>query len=136
MNAPYTQWFCRVVWLGISANLLLSLPTIFAPRWVLETLGLRQTGDPLWTAFAALLLVLLSLFYIPGANDPHRYRFNAWLAVFSRLAGVIFFLILNPGIYPAFGFLDGVFFLVQLPLLLGLVKESPSRPDLEEASAA
>ena len=126
MNTPYTRWFRRAIWLGIAANAVLALPTVLAPEWVLATLGLRPTGDPVWTAFAALLLVLLSLFYIPGGNNPHRHRFTAWLAVFARLAGVIFFLILYPGIYPAFGILDAVFFLVQWPLLLKALKEPPA----------
>ena len=39
--------------------------------------------------FAALLLLLLSGYYIPGANDPYRYRFNALLAVLARAAGVV-----------------------------------------------
>ncbi|HEX2252280.1 MAG TPA: hypothetical protein VHQ65_03325 [Thermoanaerobaculia bacterium] len=124
----YSTWFRRAVWLGILADWALGIPTIFAPEWVLDTLGFRATGDPVWTAFAALLVVLLSLFYIPGASDPHRYRFNAWLAVFARVPGVIFFLLLYPGAYPAFGILDGVLFLVQLPLLLLALKEPPARP--------
>lgn len=111
-------WFRRAVWAGILADWLLGLPTIFAPEWVLSTLGVRQTLDPTWTAFAALLVVLLSLFYIPGANNPYRYRFNAWFAVLARPPGVIFFLFFMPGFYPAFGILDGVLFLVQFPLLL------------------
>src|SRR5262245_66526695 len=96
------RWFGRAVWLGILADWVLAVPTIFAPRWVLQTLGFRPTGDPVWTAFAALLVFLLSLFYIPAATNPARYRFNAWMTVFARPPGVVFFLILNPGHYPAF----------------------------------
>jgi hypothetical protein len=54
---------------------------------VLGILGLRATADPTWTAFAGLLVLLLSLFYIPGANQPHRFRFSAWLAVFAPPRG-------------------------------------------------
>jgi hypothetical protein len=128
----YTPWFRRAVWLGILADWALGIPTIFAPEWVLATLGFRPTGDSVWTAFSALLVVLLSLFYIPGAQQPHRYKLNAWFAVFARPPGVLYFLVLNPGFYPAFGILDGVLFLIQFPLLLLAMKEAPS-PDEAEA---
>jgi hypothetical protein len=130
MDNKYAKWFRRSVWLGILADWALGIPTIFAPEWVLDTLGFRPTGDPIWTAFAALLVVLLSLFYIPGANQPYRYKFNAWLAVFARPPGVIYFLFLHPGTYPAFGILDGTLFLIQLPLLLLTMKHQPAEQDL------
>ena len=51
------------------------------------------SNDPLiWPRFAALLLILLSAFYIPAAVDPSRYRASAWLAVLARFAGALFFL--------------------------------------------
>jgi membrane protein YdbS with pleckstrin-like domain len=83
----YARWFKRAVWLGIVADWVLAIPVIFAPQWVLGILGLRATADPTWTAFAGLLVLLLSLFYIPGANQPHRFRFSAWLAVFAPPRG-------------------------------------------------
>jgi len=95
----HAKWFCRAVWLGIIADWVLGIPTIFAPEWVLGVLGMRHTQDPTWTAFAGLLVFLLSLFYIPGATDPYRYRFNAWMAVLARPPGVLFFLLYMPGIY-------------------------------------
>ena len=118
-------WFRRAVWLGILADWALGIPTIFWPQEVLGLLGFRPTADPVWTAFSALLVVLLSLFYIPGAQKPYRYRLNAWLAVFARPPGVFFFLILNRGYYPAFGLLDGFLFLIQFPLLMATMRERP-----------
>lgn len=121
----YAVWFRRAVWLGIIVDWVLAIPVIFAPQWVLGLLGLRPTADPVWTAFAALLVFLLSLFYIPGANQPYRYRFNAWFAVFARPPGVIFFLILYPGLYPLFGIVDAVLFLLQFPLLWLTMRTPP-----------
>jgi len=118
-------WFRRAVWLGIVADWLLALPAIFAPEKLLDLLGFRATADPMWTAFGGLLVFLLSLFYIPGANQPYRYRFSAWFAVLARLPGVVFFLVLNPGLYPAFGFFDGGFFVLQFPLLLLVMRARP-----------
>jgi len=122
----HAKWFKWAVWIGILADWLLALPVIFAPEAVLDLLGLRATQDPIWTAFAALLVFLLSLFYIPGANKPYRYRLNAWFAVFARPPGVIFFLILYPDLYPPFGLLDGALFLIQFPLLLLTMRAEPA----------
>ena len=75
----------------------------------------------MWPRFSAQLVLLLTLFYIPGANDPFRYRANAWLAVFSRLAGVIFFtsltLFSSEREYWLFGAFDFAFLVPQFLLL-------------------
>ena len=66
----YEAWFSRAMWLGILANGLLAVPGICWPNPMLSLL--RQTPDldhPVWPAFASLLLVLLSIFYIPGARQ-------------------------------------------------------------------
>ena len=121
-------WFGRTVWLGILANLVLAVPAVFIPNEVLALVGQRPSQDLIWTSFAALLLILLSGFYIPAARDPYRYEFNAWLLVLARLAGVIFFLILYPGIYPLFGYLDLFFLLIQTPLLILTMRARPGQP--------
>ena len=130
MKIDFGTWFGRATWLGILANFVLAIPGIFWPN---ATLGLAgQTPDlehPVWPAFASLLLVLLSLFYIPGAIDPRRYKATAILSVLARMAGVTFFFGLWPGLYPAFGYLDLVFLLIQAPLLF-LTLRQPSQTDM------
>ncbi|MEM7534106.1 MAG: hypothetical protein AAF639_18130, partial [Chloroflexota bacterium] len=113
------------VWLGIIADWALGIPAIFVPNATLGMVGQRLSEDPVWTSFAALLLILLSLFYIPGANNPYRYTFNAWLAVFARPPGVLFFFVLNPGYYPIFGALDLTLFIIQAPLLFLTMRARP-----------
>jgi len=105
------------MWLGIVQDWLLGVPAIFAPEQTLRAVKQRPTGDPSWTAFAALLVVLLSFFYIPGAQDPYRYRRTAWLSVLARPPGVLFFLVLRPRVYPLFGIIDAILFSIQGPLL-------------------
>lgn len=127
----YAVWFRRIVWLGVIQDWAIGLPAIFAPNWLLELLHQRPTQDPVWTSFAGLLVVLLSLFYIPGANDPYRYTPNAVLATLSRPPGVIFFFFIYPNIYPAFGIIDLVLCLFQIPLLILTMLNNPkaSTPD-------
>lgn len=111
------MWFRRVVWLGIVANMGLAVPTLLAPERMIEFVGLPAATPLLWPRFAALLLILLSLFYMPAGIDPVRYRLVAWLTLVSRLAGVVFFVGFQPAEYHMFGYFDLVFLVPQALLL-------------------
>src|SRR5580692_11363883 len=117
----YATWFGRVVWVGILANFALALPTLFLPDEMLAMMSLPSASPSMWPSFAALLLILLSLFYIPAAN-PLRYRPVAWLAVLARLAGVTFFCVFHQD-YFLFGVFDFVFFVPESILLLLAIRE-------------
>src|SRR5687767_3291944 len=110
------RWFRRVMWLGIAANVALAIPTIAAPEQVVAFSQLPTVTPHLWVRFAGLLLILLSAFYAPAAVDPDRYRANAWLAVVSRLAGVVFFM--GEPVYRMFGLFDLVFLVPEAVLLV------------------
>ena len=107
------RWFKRVMWLGILANLALALPTIAAPDFMIDRVGLPTATPVLGVRFSGLLLVILSVFYTPAATDIDRYRIVAWFAIGSRAAGVLFFM--PQPTYRMFGLFDGVFL---IPLLL------------------
>ncbi len=122
------------MWLGIVQDWVLGVPALFAPERTLKAVRQRPTGDPTWTAFASLLVLLLSLSYIPGAQNPHHYRASAWISVLARPPGVLFFLVLRPRVYPLFGMIDGVLFCIQGPLLFLAMRERPG-PDAAPAAA-
>jgi hypothetical protein len=109
-----------VLWIGIAANLALAIPTLIAPARLMAMSGFPVATPLMWPRFSALLLVLLSLFYMPAGVDPNRYRPVAWLAVGSRLAGVIFFLVFQTAEYRMLGYFDLAFLVPELPLLLML----------------
>lgn len=109
-------WFRRVTWLGIVANILVSLISIAATSDVLVILDLPPANPLIWPRFGAFLLILLSFFYIPAAIDPVRFRFSAWLAIICRFGGVAFFAIAGGG-YIVFGLFDFAFGLPELILL-------------------
>ena len=123
---PYTIRFRWVVLIGVLVNLSFALPGIFIPNSVLSLAGGEPVIHTIWPAFASLLLVLLSLFYIPAALDPLRYTPFAWLAVLALLGGVIFFLFLRPGEYPLFGCIDLVFAVLEGPLLILALRAGPN----------
>jgi hypothetical protein len=116
-------WFRRVLWIGIIANLGLAIPTLLFPARMMMMTNLPPATPLLWPRFSALLLVLLSVFYMPAGIDPNRYRVVAWLAVGSRLAGVIFFVGFQAAEYHMLGYFDLVFFVPELALLSMLARE-------------
>jgi hypothetical protein len=111
------HWFSRVVWLGIVCNLALAVPTLVAPEQTMTLTSMPPASPLLWPQFSALLLILLSIFYIPAALDFDRYRITAWCTVGSRLAGIIFFVGFQPAAYHPLGYFDLVFFIPEAVLL-------------------
>jgi hypothetical protein len=87
----YARAFRITVRIGVLVNLALCGAALFAPDWFLSTAGFDPAYPNLWPRFAALLLILLSMAYLPGARDLDRYRANAVLSVLARVSGVIFF---------------------------------------------
>ena len=128
MNRATTAetWFRRVLWVGILANLLMAIPTLLATERMMALSGLPPASPIMWPRFAGLTLILLSVFYMPAGVDPNRYRSVAWLAVASRLAGVIFFLGFQSAEYHMLGYFDLAFFVPEVVLLLRLVSADAS----------
>jgi hypothetical protein len=120
-NTTPGRWFRRIMWVGIFANIALALPTLAAPAALIAMTGLPTATPDLWPRFAALLLVILSVFYMPAGLDIDRYRATAWFAVGSRLAGVMFFMF-EPQ-YRLFMYFDAVF-LIPLAILLTMAVRS------------
>ena len=119
------RWFRRVVWTGIAANIALALPTIAAPAQMIAMSGLPTATPDLWPRFAGVLLILLSVFYMPAAVDPDRHRATAWFTVVSRLTGVVFFAF-EPD-YLMLGLFDAIFLVPQAVLLTLAVRGEQRR---------
>jgi len=121
-------WFKRVLWIGILANFALAVPTLLVPARMVELTGIPPATPLLWVQFSALLLILLSIFYMPAGIDYVRYYATAWSAVGSRLAGVIFFVGFQSRQYHMFGYFDLVFLVPEAILLTMAVRQMAGNP--------
>ncbi|MGH2412141.1 MAG: hypothetical protein ACRDEA_00240 [Microcystaceae cyanobacterium] len=89
----YAKWFGRVVWIGIVVNLFFVIPLLFFPETLLNLLKMDVPTPIIWVRAAGLLLLEISILYIPGAQDPYRYKATAWMSIFvTRGGGSTFFL--------------------------------------------
>ena len=119
MKREYATWWGFAVALGIVANCVLAIPGMFWPNAVLELGGATPDLEhPIWPAAASMLLILLSIFYVPGAIDPDRYTATAWCSLLARASGATFFLVYWPHVLPLMGYIDLFFLIVETPLLI------------------
>ncbi len=135
-------WIARhalLVWLGIVLNLFFVIPLLFKPEWILGLFNL-PLNQLIWGRFSGLLLLIITVFYVPATIDLDRYRVFAWLAIFpSRSFGAMFFFLAvfvfgePPGfIVPIL--LDGSIGLITLFCLIKVTKlERAQRAVGEEA---
>jgi hypothetical protein len=126
----YIRWYAPAVWLGVVANVLgFVVPVLLAPGWLLSRLNLPYyPSSNVWLRDAALLLLFLSITYIPSAIDPLRYKVNAVVGAVGRLVFSLFWIwpVLFAGAPRGFlvvGALDGIIGLVQGVLLYKLLRE-------------
>jgi hypothetical protein len=92
MNS-YAKWFGRVVWLGIIVNMPFVIGAFFFPYPFCELFGMTPPDPIIWVRSSGMLLFIISIFYIPAALDPFRYRATAIMHIIpSRACGSTFFL--------------------------------------------
>jgi hypothetical protein len=126
----YLRWYAPAVWLGVLANILgFVVPVFLAPGWLLRRLHLPYMPyQDVWLRDAALLLLFLSITYLPSATDPLRYKVNAIVGAVGRLVFSLFWIwpVLFAGAPRGFlvvGALDGAIGLIQGVLLYRLLRE-------------
>lgn len=86
------KWFRVTIGVGFVVNLLFALLALFAPRLLEGVLNVGPTNTPHWLQNAGILLLIISMMYIPVIKDPFRYLFITYLAVAARFAAGILFL--------------------------------------------
>jgi hypothetical protein len=119
LENPAAQWFSRVAWLGIVFNLFFVAQGLFAPSMINIGLNLPAGLPTLWNQAHAMMVLALSIFYIPAAIAPLRNPGYSWLLALSRALAAIFWaakLSTVPGLL-SFLIADGAFAVVQGALL-------------------
>jgi hypothetical protein len=123
--------FAIVVCLGVVANWSFAVWAIFFdPHALLTRLALGDVDSVVWLYNYSILLMILSLFYLPAAYDPFRYRANAWLLIVGRLVPASTFFIgvalgFMPNGFLKLGLADATIGLVELVLLIRLFRRAP-----------
>lgn len=89
----YAKWYGQAVWIGIAFNMIFVIGLFFFPVHFLALLHIPPP-PAIWARTAGMFLAIISVFYIPGAIDPMRYRWTAIFAIVpSRALGATFFLV-------------------------------------------
>lgn len=88
------KWFRILVVFGFVTNMLLfALPAIFTPRLLESLFNVGTTNTVHWLQNVGILLVIISVMYIPAIHDPFRYLFISFLLVAARFSAGCLFLI-------------------------------------------
>ena len=129
-NSP-ARWFGRVVWLGILFNLFFIAMQVFAPDFINVGVGLEPGFPTVWNRAHGIMVLALSILYIPAACDPLRYPAYSWMLVVSRLAAAIVWawcLATGQGSFGPYLAMDGAFCVVQAVLLQAALPASQKLP--------
>ncbi len=86
------RWFRRFVAAGFVLNAAFFVPGLFAPRMLEGWADLGITNTVHWLQNVSLLLIIVSLLYVPVIRDPFRYLFVTFLVVGGRFAAGTLFL--------------------------------------------
>lgn len=126
--------FAIVVWAGVVANWAFAVWVVFfGAHTLLDRLGLGDVESTIWIYNYSVLLMILSLFYIPAAHDPFRYRANAWLLIVGRLVPASTFFIgvlleFMPRGFLGLGIGDSTFGITELILLVKVFRDEEPVP--------
>ena len=107
-GASALLWFQRIVWIGVIANVVITLTSIIFTEQVIALLQLDPATPLVWPRFGAFGILLLTGFYIPAGIDPVRSLFATVFTVICRFGGFVFFAVVG-GRYIAFGLFDLIF---------------------------
>ena len=97
----YLEWFRRFIWIGAIVNMGFAIPALLKPGLLNTMLGLPSQAFYPWMGNVGMLLVGVSLFYLPAGTQPNRWTIYSWLCVVSRIIAVLFWISLVRGVeYP------------------------------------
>lgn len=86
-------WFRISVAFGFAINMVFVIPALFAPRILESLIAVGTTNTLWWLQNVGILLLIISVMYIPAIKDPFRYLFISVLLVGARFSAAMLFLI-------------------------------------------
>jgi hypothetical protein len=113
----------RVTWFGIVLNCLFIFPLLLVPRFTLDLLGI-PLDQLIFARTAGMLLLWISIFYVPASTNLKKYRVYAWIAAFpTRFGGAAFFYVAvfvfgYPRGYVTIALVDSLIFVLWMIILL------------------
>ncbi len=113
-------WFSRIMWLGILFNLFFVLEQVLSPGSVNLATGLTPDFPMVWNQAHGVMVLALSILYIPAALSPLQFPAYSWLTVLSRLLAAIFWawcVQSGQGNFASYLYTDGGFCVVLAVLL-------------------
>jgi cytochrome c5 len=120
MKSRSQIWFSRIAWLGILLNLPFIGLQLFAPDFVNVAVGF-DPGFPLaWNRAHGVMVLALTILYIPAAVNPLLNPAYTWLIVLSRLIAALFWtwcIVTHQGAFASYLAMDGGLFVLQAALL-------------------
>ncbi|MFQ6021413.1 MAG: hypothetical protein ACE5NW_01720 [Acidiferrobacterales bacterium] len=87
------RWFRITVGLGFVGNMIFVLPALFAPRYLETLIEVGTTNTLHWLQNVGILLLIITIMYIPAIKDPFRYLFISYLLVAGRFSAGLLFLL-------------------------------------------
>ncbi|WP_299484688.1 hypothetical protein [Acaryochloris sp. IP29b_bin.137] len=91
---PYATWFTRTVYTGIAVNMIFVVLLLATPEFLFNLLHMTTPSPIIWARAAAILLLEISIIYVPVAQDPFRYPIISWMTIFvTRGGGASFFIL-------------------------------------------
>lgn len=85
--------FRIAVGLGFVVNMIFALPALFAPHFLQGFADFGISNTIWWLQNVGILLVIISVMYIPAIQDPFRYLFISYLLIAGRFAAGVLFLL-------------------------------------------
>ena len=86
------RWFRRLIGIGLVVNLLFALPALFVPRYLESNFDFGTTNTVHWLQDVGILLLIVTVTYIPVMQDAFRYSFVSYLVIVGRFAAGLLFL--------------------------------------------
>jgi hypothetical protein len=87
----------RLLGFNLLLQAAIGLAALAAPVWVAQTLGLPEPLPAGWVRIAGLLLLVVTVLYLPGWIEPVHARWPNMVGIAARAGTALLYLLLGSG---------------------------------------